>query len=386
MMQDNNRLKGSQKPFKCEISEGMWSRAKNLFGNKKHELPNDSSSVAGGKRRRTSVDVIDQVSQVQINNNEVMDEATDIFDQNELAVEEAFTADELSKICDRFAQTRYTKNFNIKEHVQSLVSKKNKKNLYLNEDNSLIYPGCPKTTASVYLGLASFVANANLETNKIPELVELLQNLVPADHKHKLDFAKIFNDLFVDDYLSFDICPCNQFVYVGENKTFVKCPKCTASRYRSFHGSSHNTRTAAKIVSYRPILMILIELLKSECFLPLLKWKPVDLMLGNRIDKVVDITTTDVFREQMNQMENNVSDERYNGHEKINLLISFSYDGAQVRKHAKCEFWPLAISFLNLPPSHRNVYDIGMFVVSILSQYPGIRCLIYSSISKLNIN
>jgi hypothetical protein len=113
-------------------------------------------------------------------------------------------------------------------------------------------------------------------------------------------------------------------------------------------------------------------LLETEFFLPLLKWKNVDAdVADDQIKKVVDITNTDCFKKHMSEMEALVQGEKYSDCEKINLLISFAFDGAQVHHHRTTQFWSLSISFLNLPPSHRNVYDVGMFVLAILSFSPG---------------
>ena len=97
----------------------------------------------------------------------------------------------------------------------------------------------------------------------------------------------------------------------------------------------------------------------------------------DQIKKVVDITTTDCFKKHMNEMEADVQAAEYSDCEKVNLIISLSYDGAQVHHHRTTKFWPLSISVLNLPPSHRNVYDVGIFVLSILSMSPGMFAIFY---------
>ena len=44
----------------------------------------------------------------------------------------------------------------------------------------------------------------------------------------------------------------------------------------------------------------------------------------------------------------------------INIVIGQFYDGCQIYKTKHSSFWPLVVSFLNLPPSYRTKMGVGM--------------------------
>jgi CRISPR/Cas system CMR subunit Cmr4 (Cas7 group RAMP superfamily) len=220
---------------------------------------------------------------------------------------------------------------------------------------------------------SEFTTDVNLPDNAYQKLISVLSLTLPDVNLNFLNNNIKETKL---DYLTFEYCPCKQLVYVGCNRYEDKCNVCTekCSRYRLSSIDRAHERTPQKTISYRPLSTILYRLLQTETFLKLINWIPIDDQSGlEGVGVIADICSTDLSKKHLQEMQIIASGENFKDHISVNLLISFAYDGADVHKRQKTHFWPMIITFLNLPPSHRFKRDVGMFLLSLLPVAPGMK-------------
>ena len=183
-------------------------------------------------------------------------------------------------------------------------------------------------------------------------------------------------------YIKVDQCNKNCCVYVGENKELFSCPKCNDYRYRpcantfcpqkGSQSCNHLRKqgTAYKHLFYRPLLMLIADLLRTKHFITALHYmrsSSSDLYK----DSYSDFMDGDVAKENLTSMDSNFiawkekNEKVRSGSVPVNLLLSEFYDGGQLFKSIVTNFWGLFIQILNLPPTYRGKLGVGMFVQAI---------------------
>jgi len=179
-------------------------------------------------------------------------------------------------------------------------------------------------------------------------------------------------------YVAVDQCECDRYVYAGLNNQF-SCPKCRNNRFRpctrnqcSGNGGSNceHLRSANgdgisyKQLFYRPLLVLISDLLRTPNFLCSLRYEredkhlPSDLHQSQRIYS--DLMDGDEVQHHLSEMHLRYMDwckckpERSHS-EEVNLILSEFYDGGQLFKSKTYSFWILMTQILNLPPIYGHV-------------------------------
>ena len=191
-------------------------------------------------------------------------------------------------------------------------------------------------------------------------------------------------------YVAVDQCECDRYVYAGLNNQF-SCPKCGKNRFRpctrnqcSGNGgtncehlrSANGDGISYKQLFYRPLLVLISDLLRTPNFLCSLRYEredkhlPSDHHQSQRIYS--DLMDGDEVQHHLSEMHLRYMDwskckpERAHS-EEVNLVLSEFYDGGQLFKSKTYNFWILMTQILNLPPTFRGKLGIGMFLSAIYS-------------------
>ena len=192
-------------------------------------------------------------------------------------------------------------------------------------------------------------------------------------------------------YVAVDQCINDCFVYAGSNSKQYSCPHCAEIRFRPCKrtfcvgkggtncdhlSDSNGDGIALKKLFYRPLLVLISDLLRTPRFLSSLKYERVKVQstnLGRRerscYSDIMDGSVVQYHLSMMLLKYNNWKDkkpERVNS-EEVSLLFSEFYDGGQVFKSKTSNFWALMTQILNLPPPLRGKLGIGMFLSAIYS-------------------
>jgi hypothetical protein len=168
---------------------------------------------------------------------------------------------------------------------------------------------------------------------------------------------------------NFDCCLCGYTVYEGDNSGLNKCKVCPLYRY-----TDKSNRYPIATINYRPIASIICELLENRTFISALKVKNNDIKGENIYSDIINSNYSKQLLHEMHQnyvSKNNKGDFHDRSVTEISLLLSFSYDGAQIYRYATSHFWPMFISILNLPPELRKNLGQGTFMIALFTSIPG---------------
>ena len=192
-----------------------------------------------------------------------------------------------------------------------------------------------------------------------------------------------------------DVCPVGCTVYTGVNAKKIRCEqgKCKMMRYSPCYYKSHkggvkskgaifcnpadgihgvNHRAVNSNYYYRPIIPLFQELIE---------WcieNNVDLFSFEKTRYQKDGELHDVFdapqaQENLKAMQMSFEEKAKNtpGLRQFSFLLSEFYDGGTLFKRNSISVWPLIMSILNLTPSERLSYGIGLFLVALHCLKPG---------------
>ena len=188
-------------------------------------------------------------------------------------------------------------------------------------------------------------------------------------------------------YVSVDQCECDNYVYAGNNNQF-NCPECGKLRFRACTRSlcdgkgealcEHLRSTdgdgiAFKQLFFRPLLVLISDLLRTPTFLCSLRYERTEEILNPAgVQSYSDLMDGDEVKHHLLVMNSRYKlwreskPERLNS-EEVSLVLSEFYDGGQLFKSTTCNFWILMTQILNLPPTFRGKLGIGMFLSAIYS-------------------
>ena len=182
--------------------------------------------------------------------------------------------------------------------------------------------------------------------------------------------------------VGFDQCQHDCYVYAGSsNSNNFNCPTCKTARFqpcsRSFckgqgtESCDHllTDGVALKKLWYRPILLLIMDLLSTQHFLTALNYdrKQIhgdSLYYSDFMDGAVP--TQQLKEMQLNfktHMEKKTTSSQTT--KSVILLFSEFYDGVQLFKSRYNDFWPLCISIMNLPPLYRGKMGVGFFLAAL---------------------
>jgi|APCry1669189000_1035189.scaffolds.fasta_scaffold03200_3 hypothetical protein len=192
-------------------------------------------------------------------------------------------------------------------------------------------------------------------------------------------------DTKVSRFVQFDQCFNDCFVYAGDNKEFFICPICNEIRFRPCCRSlckgrgrfdcSHlkdNDGVAYKQLFYRPILLLITDLIQTGHFLTALNYKRISHLKDEFQEKsYTDFMDGEIAIKHLQSMDENFVQWKIKNRDNcddaisVPLLLSEFYDGGQLFKSFASNFWVLLTQILNLPPTYRGKLGIGMFVQAI---------------------
>lgn len=202
--------------------------------------------------------------------------------------------------------------------------------------------------------------------------------LLPSGHVQSRmeDYCQFTSD---HQYLRFDCCPCDGTVYHTQRWDALQCGKCKAYRYHpcsrcgELEFCSHmEKRTPMKSVHYRPIKLIIKQLLQFDSFRQCLNYVH---MTDNASSGIYSDVTNGrgILRHKKYHFDRNSGRHTEEADEEtVFILLSLSYDGAQIHRSKASPFYPIMIQILNLPPSFRKKFGLGMFFLSVLTSHEGI--------------
>jgi hypothetical protein len=185
----------------------------------------------------------------------------------------------------------------------------------------------------------------------------------------------------------FNMCPksCSMF---EDDSCLTRCPKCNSARFNhctkpSCENKNYDAcicfgfkdRVPKKPFQYQSIIVLIETLLSSDRFVEMINFESV----ASKDHKKHDLLEFSEPCKQLQRMDdqfenyilsNNLLERSWNKNDggsnsiiKVNLLASECYDGVQLSKWKPLDFWPLFISFLNVPPALRNVIGLSMFMI-----------------------
>ena len=274
--------------------------------------------------------------------------------------------------------------FNISNEILQLQHNLDQHKRTSTVSNNAFYPGSTFTESEAVELLHHKFIEIKLDDSQAMELLRDLRTLFPdARLPERFNSYAGYKEGFA--VLWMDCCPCGEFVYSGINDTHYRCPHCNTTRYtRCSRPDCQETlycdhkiyRTPRDQLNYRPLSILFMELLSFELFhmainyesYPTYIYQPqnelyVDISgaaSATKATKEMKVRFERAMKYEIQQMSGNIT--------PINLLLSISFDGAQVYKTKIADFAPLFITIENLPPSLRNSVGIGMFTASLFTK------------------
>ena len=194
-------------------------------------------------------------------------------------------------------------------------------------------------------------------------------------------------DMKTARFLQIDQCFNDCFVYAGDNLKLFSCPVCNEVRFRPCCRTTCKGRgrsdcdhfikqgvadgVAYKQMFYRPLLILIADLLKTPHFITALNYER-KFHGPQENDAFADFMDGEIAKTHLESMNSNFLDWKQKQDERrqstcvsVPLLLSEFYDGGQLFKSKVNDFWALLTQFLNLPPTYRGKLGIGMFVQAI---------------------
>ena len=183
--------------------------------------------------------------------------------------------------------------------------------------------------------------------------------------------------------VGFDQCQHDCYVYAGSssNSNNFNCPTCKTARFqpcsRSFckgigtESCEHllTDGVALKKLWYRPILLLIMDLLSTQHFLTALNYDRKQIH-GDSLyysDFMDGAVPTQQLKEMKLNFKTHMEKNPTSSQTTKSVIILFSefYDGVQLFKSRYNDFWPLCISIMNLPPLYRGKMGVGFFLAAL---------------------
>ena len=184
-------------------------------------------------------------------------------------------------------------------------------------------------------------------------------------------------------FVQIDQCVNDCYVYAGNQITDFSCPTCKEARFRACSRAMCDGRgksecdhlrkdgVAFKQLFYRPLLILIVDLLKTPHFLTALNYQRIVHDNPPQKSNYSDFKDGEMAIEHLESMEANFLNWKQNKPVErdkavsVPLLLSEFYDGGQLFKSYCTNFWALMIQILNLPPTYRGKLGVGMFVQAV---------------------
>jgi len=272
-------------------------------------------------------------------------------------------------------------DFNLKKTIENEISNyMNKMDLWINNvnKNELLSINSTMTVVDFSTNFTAFCCKNEINKSVEEKLIRFLSVNVAGiqwptrEGKNHSLWSTIDSNVKPElPTLKFHLCPEFCIPFVGENKLLTKCPKCFARRFTD-RSDELSTGTANAVITYRPILFWITELLKMKGFLPLFLHKYCKPSNDNKY-KYSDISDGIAYQKALLEMETRyrtkLEDVEFRGKYPImiNFVLSQFLDGIQVWKSKVADFAPFVLGILNIPPSFRNKLGVGLFLCSLVT-------------------
>ena len=213
------------------------------------------------------------------------------------------------------------------------------------------------------------------------ETVRTITTIGLEDQNIRLDIERYVQAKNSQRFVSITQCENDCFVYAGiENSKEFNCLSCGLSRFKPCSRSACSGKGSTvcdhlkidgipkKQLFYRPILVLIADLLRTPNFLNFLNYERKSL----ECDKSCYMDIMDGAVPQLHLQQMKVRFKKYcstristNDIKEVNILASEFYDGGQLFKRRFNNFWGMFLGILNLPPSFRGKLGISYFILAL---------------------
>jgi hypothetical protein len=249
-----------------------------------------------------------------------------------------------------------------------------------------LFPNCPLSRTTAISKLRSVIYTLGLNNKDCKVLVTFVNSILPTDTqplsedticRKSSTCSDSFKGTMSSGIFEYDCCRCGGVVYAGsQNKELVECTQCEGRRKTN---DLQNRYSSAKLF-YRPISLIIMELLKTKGFISALNYKFLDQNL-EKDGLIADVYNGITAKQSLLAMQTNFNNfVNRNGNQTlkplvpISLLLAFYYDGVQIFRRKVQDFFPMVFSILNLPPSMRSTTGMGLFTLSLIDYKTNSNC------------
>ena len=171
-------------------------------------------------------------------------------------------------------------------------------------------------------------------------------------------------------------------MFVGDNHRSLECPACQSPRFRACvrincenKGKSicehllRNDGVPNKQLYYRPIRLLIMDLVRTEWFVKALNYKRKDFRQYYKKDNSISengIIADTNLQEMKDRFESwKKEDSKRLDYTMVNILLSEFYDGVQMFKRRTKDFNCLVTGILNLPPTYLGKEGISNFITAV---------------------
>ena len=217
--------------------------------------------------------------------------------------------------------------------------------------------------------------NDDKNSNSSVSSIELLNKSTVLSSIQEYDGA-------ITRFFAFHQCLNDCTVFIGDNYRSFECPECKSLRFRPCVRLNCEKRglpycehllqidgVPFKQLFYRPIRLLILDLVRTEWFVKALKYKRKDFRQYYHYDNSTSengIIADKNLQEMNNQFESwKKKDQRRLNYESVNILLSEFYDGVQLFKRRTKDFNCLITGILNLPPTYRGKEGISNFITAV---------------------
>ena len=263
-------------------------------------------------------------------------------------------------------------------------------NMNIADHSTPLLPGSPITTKYFAVEYKARADSHGMSIKAQNDILEMLTGLIPqvnfpTHHTKNGTFVSDVNKYIGEDHntLIFGTCPRGCTAFVGENSTMQQCPVCQSDRFTpcgnkscklSVNGVCKHlkNRTQKDDIYFRPLTCTLYRLLRKKGFLKSLAYK-IHKPSQSAKYQYMDTSDGSVYKESMEEMEQvfraKEAAEKWPPNSRISvpIILSLFYDGAQIYQTKWSNFSPLLVGIQNLPPTHRSVIGIGIFLCSLFT-------------------
>lgn len=384
-----------------------------LFSSDASDLSNNPSSKKNLKPQSTSFDSCSKTPMDDLM--EDSDHEPELTDYNDVPDYIYFEENSISESTPTPVLNKLILNFNINKVVQFYLEKVLRGNRTMHDDKNPLTQKDENVTSKGefarqllqwfeenevtkkgQLNLLTLMHNAFGNTINLPVIPNLknmryLNNdnmdVTSISSKDVLNKTSILStideyDASITRFFAFHQCVNDCTVFIGDNYRSFECPACRSPRFRACVRMNcenkgkpncehllHNDGVPNKQLYYRPIRLLIMDLVRTEWFVKALHYKRKDFRRYYEKDPSISengIIADNNLRDMNHQFEEwKKKDPKRLNYEAVNILLSEFYDGVQLFKRRTTDFNCLITGILNLPPTYRGKEGISNFITAV---------------------